>query len=54
MQRNQPEAYNELANCLSAEEKATLEQNFVTAHEQWVQCKQIFERLIDINYLFRP
>lgn len=39
MQRNQPEAYNELAGCLSGEEQQTLQGNFVKAHEQWIQCK---------------
>jgi len=38
MQRNQPDAYTELANTLTAEEKATLEGNFGKAHEQWLEC----------------
>lgn len=41
MQRNQPDAYTELTNCLSEEEKTTLQGNFGKAHEQWLEYHEL-------------
>jgi hypothetical protein len=44
MQKQEPQAYNDLISFLSDEEKGALQKNFETAYEQQVECE---------NFLFQ-